>query len=138
MRTPGTITSTVENYVKAIYAAQQEGGVASTCAVARLLGGISPASVSGMIKRLVTLGLAQNVPYHGTQLTAEGEQLALRVLRRCRLVEHLLVDSLGFEPAAVESLAEQFEHVISDELEEWVSARLGGTIGEAGASCVVR
>ena len=67
----------VENYAKAIYSLQRRTGepVATNDLADRLH--VTPASASGMIKKLADQGLAEHIPYRGVQLTEEGEQAAL-------------------------------------------------------------
>ena len=114
----------VENYAKAIYVLQQRHGEVGTTALAERLG-ITPASASGMIKKLVALGLVDHLPYHGVRLTAEGERLALEVLRHHRLLELYLAETLGVPWDRVHDEAEVLEHVLSEELEELIAAKLG-------------
>src|SRR3954467_7485286 len=115
----------VENYAKAIYALQQrEGTVVTTNALSERLG-VTPASASGMVKKLDTLGLVRHEPYRGVELTDEGERLALEVLRHHRLLELYLAERLGMPWDRVHDEAEVLEHVISEELEALIAAKLG-------------
>src|SRR5689334_23080724 len=94
---------TVENYLKAIYQLQDEapetapeGGerpAISTSALAEHLG-VAPASVTSMIQRLAQVDLIVYTPYQGARLTAQGEKMALRVIRRHRLLELYLAEKL--------------------------------------------
>ncbi len=120
------ISSAVEDYAKAIYALQQrEGGDAvSTNAIAQRLG-VTPASASGMVKRLCELGLVEHQPYHGVSLTEHGTRVALEVIRHHRLLELYLVKSLGVPWDRVHAEAEVLEHVLSEDLEELIAAKLG-------------
>src|SRR5437016_8637163 len=118
-------SSAVEDYAKAIYAlAAESDGPVSTNAVAERLG-VTPASASAMVKRLDELGLARHVPYRGVELTARGSQLALEVLRHHRLLELYLAETLGVPWDRVHDEAEVLEHVISEELEDLIAAKLG-------------
>src|SRR5438067_5715912 len=118
-------SSAVEDYAKAIYAlAAESDGPVSTNAVAERLG-VTPASASAMVKRLDELGLVSHVPYRGVELTADGRRLALEVLRHHRLLELYLAESLGVPWDRVHQEAEVLEHVLSDELEELIAAKLG-------------
>jgi DtxR family Mn-dependent transcriptional regulator len=115
----------VEDYAKAIYALESRGGGAvSNNALAERLG-VTPASASGMVKRLDELGLVTHVPYHGVRLTEEGEALALEVLRHHRLLELYLAESLDVPWDRVHDEAEVLEHVLSEELEDVIAAKLG-------------
>jgi DtxR family transcriptional regulator, Mn-dependent transcriptional regulator len=118
-------SSAVEDYAKAIYALEQRGGEAvSTTALADRLG-VTPASASGMVKRLCELGMVEHRPYHGVTLTDGGRRVALEVMRHHRLLELYLVESLGVPWDRVHDEAEVLEHVLSDELEELIAAKLG-------------
>jgi len=114
----------VENYAKAIYALQQRHGHATTSGLAERLG-VTPASASGMVKKLAGLGLVRHVPYHGVELTGDGERVALEVLRHHRLLELYLTEDLGVPWDRVHDEAEVLEHVLSEELEELIAAKLG-------------
>jgi DtxR family transcriptional regulator, Mn-dependent transcriptional regulator len=118
------LTQSVEDYLKAIYRLSPEGRPASTSDIAHLLE-LSPASVSGMVKRLSEQGLLEHVPYKGVQLTAEGRRAALRMVRRHRLIEAYLVAFLGYSWDTVHDEAERLEHAVSDTLVERMAAVLG-------------
>jgi DtxR family Mn-dependent transcriptional regulator len=121
----GPRTSAVQDYAKAIYALQRRGAEAvTTNALADRLG-VTPGSASGMVKRLGELGLAEHRPYHGVSLTAEGRRVALEVMRHHRLLELYLVESLGVPWDRVHQEAEVLEHVLSEELEDLIAAKLG-------------
>jgi DtxR family transcriptional regulator, Mn-dependent transcriptional regulator len=116
----------VENYAKAIYSLQHRGGgdpVATNDLADRLE--VTPASASGMIKKLADLGLVAHVPYRGVQLTEEGERLALEVLRHHRLLELYLATQLDVPWDRVHEEAEALEHVLSEDLEARIAAKLG-------------
>jgi DtxR family Mn-dependent transcriptional regulator len=113
----------VEDYAKAIYALERRDGLVGTTSLAERLG-VTPASASGMVKKLGELGLADHEPYHGVRLTAEGRRVALEVIRHHRLLEVLLAD-LGVPWDRVHEEAEILEHHISEELEALIDARLG-------------
>ena len=115
----------VQDYAKAIYALQRRAGDAvSTTALADRLG-VTAASASGMVKRLDELGLVEHQPYHGVWLTEHGRRVALEVMRHHRLLELYLVKSLGVPWDRVHQEAEVLEHVLSEELEELIAAKLG-------------
>jgi DtxR family Mn-dependent transcriptional regulator len=78
-----------------------------------------------MVKRLSELGLLEHLPYKGVQLTAEGRRVALRMVRRHRLIESYLVEFLGYSWDTVHSEAERLEHAVSDTLVERMAAALG-------------
>jgi DtxR family Mn-dependent transcriptional regulator len=115
----------VENYAKAIYALQRRGEVAvTTNALADRLG-VTAASASGMVKKLDALGLVSHEPYRGVVLTDDGERVALEVLRHHRLLELYLAERLDMPWDRVHDEAEVLEHVISEELEQLIAAKLG-------------
>jgi DtxR family Mn-dependent transcriptional regulator len=125
MASRGTDTSeAVENYAKAIYAIQHRSGTVTTNAIAERLG-VTAASASGMVKKLDSLGLVTHVPYKGVELTEDGERLALEVIRHHRLLELYLAESLDVPWDRVHAEAEVLEHVLSEELEELIAAKLG-------------
>src|SRR3954465_9284303 len=119
------VSSAVEDYAKAIYAIEQrEHGAVSTNALAERMG-VTAASASAMVKRLDGLGLVSHVPYRGVKLTAAGSKVALEVLRHHRLLELYLTETLGLPWDRVHDEAEVLEHVLSEELEELIAAKLG-------------
>jgi DtxR family Mn-dependent transcriptional regulator len=113
-----------QNYAKAIYALQRRGGTVTTNAVAERLG-VTAASASGMLKKLTAMGLVRHEPYHGVELTDDGERVALEVLRHHRLLELYLAERLDMPWDRVHDEAEVLEHVISEELEALIAANLG-------------
>jgi DtxR family Mn-dependent transcriptional regulator len=115
----------IQNYAKAIYALEQRGnGAVTNNALAERLG-VTPASASSMVKKLDELGLVTHVPYKGVKLTGGGRRVALEVLRHHRLLELYLAESLGVPWDRVHDEAEILEHVLSEELEELIAAKLG-------------
>lgn len=117
-------SSATEDYAKAIYSLQRGDGVVSTTALAERLG-VTAASASGMIRKLDEHGLVSHVPYRGVRLTGEGTRLALEVLRHHRLLELYLAESLGVPWDRVHEEAEVLEHVLSEDLEALIAAKLG-------------
>jgi DtxR family transcriptional regulator, Mn-dependent transcriptional regulator len=114
-----------ENYAKALYELQGRGETAvGTTAVAERLG-VTPASASGMLRRLAKEGVVDYAPYRGARLTPEGERIALEMIRHHRLIELFLAEVLGMPWDRVHSEAEVLEHHISEELEELIAAKLG-------------
>lgn len=117
----------VEDCAKAIYSLERRGSggaAVSTNDVAHRLG-VTAASASAMMKKLDALGLASHEPYHGIRLTPAGVRVALEVLRHHRLLELYLTEELGLPWDRVHAEAEVLEHVISEELEERIAAKLG-------------
>jgi DtxR family Mn-dependent transcriptional regulator len=117
---------TVENYAKTIYqlTAAQEGRPASTGQIATALG-VSPGTVTSMLKTLDAARLATHRPYEGVALTRAGRMLALRVIRRHRLIELFLMRTLDMTWDEVHDEAEHLEHAVSDLLVERIDAYLG-------------
>jgi len=116
---------TIENYVKAIYqlSAVADDRAAATGKLAESLG-VSPGTVTSMLKTLSESGLAEYVPYEGARLTDAGRTLALRVLRRHRLIELFLVRTLNLSWDEVHEEAENMEHAVSDLLIDRIDAFL--------------
>src|SRR5712671_2185097 len=121
-------SSTVENYLKAIYQGQSSlasgARLVSMGHVAAALG-VTPGTATTMVKALAESGLAEYEPYSGVRLSAAGEKLAGLVLRRHRLVELFLVQVMGMSWAEVHDEAEQLEHVVSERLIERMDEMLG-------------
>jgi DtxR family transcriptional regulator, Mn-dependent transcriptional regulator len=119
------ISASVQDYAKAVYALEaRKGGAVSTNELAERLG-VTPGSVSAMLRKLSEVGLVEHEPYHGVRLTSQGRRVALEVLRHHRLLELFLAEELGMPWDRVHAEAEVLEHVLSEELEELIAARLG-------------
>jgi DtxR family Mn-dependent transcriptional regulator len=116
----------IQDYAKAIYALQRraEGQPVATNDLAERLS-VTPASVSAMLKKLAERGLVEHVPYRGVLLTPPGERVALEVMRHHRLLELYLAEHLGVPWDRVHQEAEALEHVISEDLEARIAAKLG-------------
>lgn len=115
----------IEDYAKAIYAlATRAEGPVGTSALAERLG-VSPGTVTAMLKRMDALGLLRYEPYRGVELTEAGTRLALEVIRHHRLIESYLAEALGMPWDRVHDEAEVLEHYISEELEQRMAAALG-------------
>jgi DtxR family Mn-dependent transcriptional regulator len=119
------LSASMQDYAKAVYALETRAGsaVSTNDLAARL--GVTPASVSGMVRKLTDVGIVEHEPYRGVRLTAHGRRLALEVLRHHRLLELFLSQELGMSWDRVHAEAEVLEHVLSEELEELIAARLG-------------
>ena len=119
------VSDAIENYAKAIYALQlRQGGSVTTNAIADRLG-VTPASASAMVKKLAERGLVEHEPYRGVMLTKAGRRVALEVLRHHRLLELYLTEHLGVPWDRVHEEAEALEHVLSEDLEARIAAKLG-------------
>jgi DtxR family Mn-dependent transcriptional regulator len=119
-------SETVENYLKALHTLCEESpsGEAGLAKLATLLG-VTKGTATSMVKRLVAMKLAKAQRYGGITLTASGRAAALDVLRRHRLIETFLVQTLGFDWSEVHAEAERLEHAVSPRLLDRLDAFLG-------------
>ena len=119
-------SSTVENYLKQLYLEERasDGEMVPMGRLAVAMG-VVPGTATSMVKALADSGLVQYEPRGGVRLTASGQQLALHVLRRHRLVELFLVKVLGLDWSVVHDEADALEHAISDRVLERIDALLG-------------
>ncbi len=116
---------TVENYIKTIFqVCLANGGQAATGQLAAALS-VSPGTVTSMLKTLSESNLVAYTPYEGVRLTPAGNALALRVVRRHRLIELFLVKTLNLNWDEVHEEAEHMEHAVSDRLVDKIDAFLG-------------
>ena len=125
-----TLSAATEDYLKTILHLREEAPLGSssaaitTQAIASRLDVAAP-SATAMIKKLATLGLVSHTPYHGVELTNEGEKIALEVTRHHRLSESFLTEILGLDWDKAHIEAEKWEHVLSEEVEARMAAMLG-------------
>ena len=112
-----------EDYLKAVYHLQKENKSVSTNAIASYLE-MKPSSVSDMLKKLADKKLIYYKKYKGSSLTKKGKLIALSIIRKHRLWETFLVDKLGFGWGHVHNIAEQLEHIDSEELIDKLDAFL--------------
>lgn len=108
-------TISEENYIKGIYHLQQEHEMVNTNSLAAELQ-TSAASVTDMLKKLKGKRLLQYERYRGFKLNDSGKRVALGIVRKHRLWEYFLVEKLGFDWDKVHPIAEELEHISSDEL----------------------
>jgi DtxR family Mn-dependent transcriptional regulator len=116
-----------QDYLKQIYLLQEDQGRATTQSLADRLG-VKPPSVTAMIKRLAedeNGALVRHVPYRGVELTDRGMAVALEMLRHHRLIELFLSELLDVPWDRVHEEAERLEHVLSEDLEDRIAAKLG-------------
>ena len=120
-----TTPTAIEDYVKVIYSHTewQPAKISTSVLAARL--GLAASSVTEMVKKLVAQGLVIHEPYGAVELTAAGNELALRMIRRHRLIETWLVDRYGYSWDEVHDEAEVLEHAVSDRLLDAIDAELG-------------
>ncbi len=109
------LTYTEENYLKAIYKCEAAHTVATTNQLAELLN-TTAASVTDMLKKLGEKNLVLYTKYQGASLSDEGRKIALQIIRKHRLWEVFLVEKLGYTWDTVHPIAEQLEHIQSDDL----------------------
>ena len=110
-----THTITEENYIKAIYLLQLTTDKVSTSLLSAEMN-TKPASVTDMLKKLRAKRIVHYQRYKGFSLTESGNKKALSVIRKHRLWEYFLVNKLGFEWDEVHKVAEELEHITSNEL----------------------
>ena len=108
-------TKSEEDYLKCLYHLQQGKKSVSTNEIANYLS-MKPSSVSDMLKKLAEKKYINYLKYKGSLLTKKGELIALSIIRKHRLWETFLVNKLGFSWSKVHNIAEQLEHVNSEEL----------------------
>src|SRR5688572_14202696 len=118
------VTQAMEDYLKAIYRLQGDGGQVTMQRLTEELD-LSGPSVTNMVKRLHDLDLVRHTRYRDVALTSAGEKVALRVIRHHRLLELYLTESLGYEWDQVHAEAERLEHHVSAELEARIAFALG-------------
>jgi DtxR family Mn-dependent transcriptional regulator len=120
-------SSTVENYLKAIYAAQQALAEDTLVPMGQLAAALDvvPGTATTMVKALAESGLVRYEPYAGVRLTPAGDKLAALVLRRHRLIELFLVQVMGMSWTDVHDEAEHLEHAVSERLIQRMDEMLG-------------
>ena len=123
-RTAASLSASQQDYLKSIYLLGQPGRPAATSELATRMN-VRPASVTGMLTKLVRLGLVTHDRYRGASLTHAGETLALEMIRHHRLLETYLVVALGYGWDEVHDEAERLEHVISERMEARIFDALG-------------
>ncbi|MFN2454975.1 MAG: metal-dependent transcriptional regulator [Pyrinomonadaceae bacterium] len=120
------VTQSNEDYLKTVFnlSEAREEREASTGDLALALG-VSPPAISKMLKHLEKQSLVTHTPYHGVRLTKKGRRIALHTIRRHRLLERFLVETLGYALESVHGEAERLEHHISDEFERRIDTLMG-------------
>lgn len=122
------VTTSKEDYLKAIWSLSERRAEQKSEALTRDLAEhlkVSPPAVSRMLKQMERQSLVAHTPYYGVRLTNKGRKVALRIVRRHRLLELFLVKILGYDLQSVHDEAERLEHHISDEFEMKMDALLG-------------
>ncbi len=113
----------VDDFLKTVYKLQQTMERVSTNALAEALG-VQPPSITDMARRMVEIGLVDYRKYKGVLLTEHGEKIALKILRRHRLVETYLVEELGYRLHEVHEEADTLEHAVSDRFIKAIAQKL--------------
>jgi len=104
-----------ENYLKSIYHLSMNAENVSTNQLAALLN-TKASSVTDMLKKLADKALINYTPYQGVTLTDAGQKIAVNIIRKHRLWEYFLVEKLNFKWDEVHEMAEEMEHISSNEL----------------------
>ena len=110
------LSYTIENYLKAIYKLSESNATPVTTNQIASAQNTKPSTANDMIKKLADKKYISYKKYKGVVMTAKGNKQALIIIRRHRLWEVFLVKTLGFKWDEVHHIAEQMEHVCSDEL----------------------
>jgi DtxR family Mn-dependent transcriptional regulator len=107
------VTSTAEDYLKAVLKLEDMNEKVSTSKVARRLD-VVDGTVTDMLRKLRSAGLLEYTPYYGAALTPKGRAIALKIVRRHRLIELFLHQIMGYGWEQVHDEAERLEHAVSD------------------------
>jgi len=117
-------SSTVENYIKSIYLAEQEDVPVTMGQLAKDLN-VTPGTATSMVKQLAKKELIRYEPRIGVNLSGKGRQMAIRIVRKHRLIELFLADTLGLPWGQVHEEADRIEHAISEEVLQHLDRFLG-------------
>lgn len=131
------LSQSIEDYLKAIYEVESSEEKVSTSALSEKLG-VSPASVTSMVKKLSERKLITHKRYQGVKLTPAGRKIALEIIRHHRLVELYLKEALGVPWDQVHQEAEKWEHVLSEDLEDRIDKFLGYPVTDPHGSPIPR
>jgi DtxR family transcriptional regulator, Mn-dependent transcriptional regulator len=117
-------SASIEDYLKYVYKLRESEKKVNTTGLAKVLN-VSPASVSEMVSKLSKEGLIVNTPYRGFKLSKKGENIAINLLRKHRMLEVFLKDTLNYRWDEVHPEAERLEHSVSDEFINKLEKYLG-------------
>ncbi len=118
-------SSTVENYLKAIHRLGEDSdGEVTVGGIAKELS-VTPGTVTTMMRHLSDQEFVDYAPRRGVKLSQSGQEAALGVVRRHRLIELFLVKVMKLDWSEVHEEAEILEHVISDRLLDRIDQMLG-------------
>jgi len=119
------LSSSAQDYLKLIWSATEWSTTPVTVSVMAERFGVRPSTVSDGIKKLAKQGLVTHATYGSIELTDEGREHAVAMVRRHRLLETFLVQVLGYGWDEVHDEAEILEHAVSDKLIERIDRKLG-------------
>jgi DtxR family Mn-dependent transcriptional regulator len=124
-------TSTVEQYIKVIFLERQRSD-RSIVQMKRLADAmhVTPGTATTMVKQLDRLGYIRYQPRKGVELLDEGRDLAVRIIRRHRLIETFLERVLDYDWSEVHDEAEHLEHAVSDYFIDRVDEYLGYPVAD--------
>ncbi len=117
------ISASDQDYLRAIYDAGGRSRSVKTGEIAHVLHR-TPAAVTAALKRLHGRGLVDYRRFYGAVLTPSGERRALEMVRHHRLIERFLVEFLDYDWNDVHDEADRLEHVISEEMERRMAAKV--------------
>lgn len=115
----------VQDYLKRLIGATEWGGSSLSVSGLAQRMGVAPSTASENVRRLDKLGLISHVPYRGITLTEKGEKIALKMVRKHRILETYLHQKLGYPWDQVHAEAEELEHAASDKLIAAMERALG-------------
>jgi DtxR family transcriptional regulator, Mn-dependent transcriptional regulator len=118
-------TQAVEMYVGAIFRLRASSTEPVSLSQLHSYFNFSPISIHEMVVKLENQALLTYQPYKGVFLTEQGERIAASLLRRHRIWERFLVDTLNFSPNEVHIIADQLEHAAPEEVIDRLSEFLG-------------
>jgi len=118
------ITQAIEDYLRTIYALEEEVQPVIAARVAEEVG-VTPSTMVSTLRRLEGEGYLKVVRRKEIHLTAEGKQVAERILRRHFLLERFLTDLLGLDWVKAHQEAHRLEHALSQEVEDRLAKLLG-------------
>lgn len=120
-----TLSTSTQNYLKAIWAIGEWSGQPATPSTIAARTGLKLSTVSGAMPKLARDGFVEHTPYGSVALTDEGRAHAVAMIRRHRLIETFLVQTLGYGWDEVHDEAEHLEHAVSDLMIDRIDALLG-------------
>lgn len=120
-----SLTESTQNYLKTIWSLNEWSDEPVTASAISAATGLRLSSVSDAVRKLTNQGFLKHAPYGAVDLTEQGRQHAVAMVRRHRLLETFLVETLGYTWDQVHDEAEVLEHSVSDFMIERVAELLG-------------